>query len=143
MEKIGVVVDIKETKAVVQIERTGECGEKCEGCAGGCKVPVMMIEIENTLNVAKGDYVTVTMPASELIKSTFVMYTLPLIGFIVGIVAGIYVAPFIGVANNEVSGVVGGIIGIIISYTYIYFKTKKSREIVTLSGKIERFDMKR
>ena len=83
MIKSGMVVKVENDRPLVCFERAGAC-EKCNGCMDGKK----MMTVSVLGNAKEGDYVDVELPGSKLVISSFVMYTIPLFGLVIGIMLG-------------------------------------------------------
>lgn len=100
MDQSGVVVAIKGKMAVVEVKRVSACGDKCSSCGGGCDTPVSRIEVANGKNATVGDLVTLNVSDKVMLQSTFLMYTLPLIGLIFGIVLASWLTPYWGLSSD-------------------------------------------
>jgi len=101
MEKIGYVIGEKDGKIILDVKRTGSCGDKCKTCQSHCEVPSVQVTLDNHLHAKPGDFVEVGMQPANLIKTTFVIYTIPLIMFILSLSLGVAYFQKAGVANYE------------------------------------------
>lgn len=88
MNQIGYVTSVKGNSANVMFKRTTSCGDNCASCGGGCEIPPMLLEIENTAFAKPGDSVEVLMEDNTFFKFTFFAYVLPLILMLTGIGVG-------------------------------------------------------
>ncbi len=83
----GTVVAVHGDVAEVLLRR----GRLCEGC-GSCCVAVgdgvMLAEAENRAGAGKGDRVVVDLPAGLSIRAAFILYGVPLLGFLLGLGVG-------------------------------------------------------
>ncbi|MGB3368909.1 MAG: SoxR reducing system RseC family protein [Acidaminobacteraceae bacterium] len=141
MNKTGIIVRINKNRAIVQIDKTGECGDKCEGCSAACNVPHIEVELENTLNASIGDYVNIVAKQSTLISSSFILYTIPLLAFIVGIFAGVKISDYYMFADSELIAITSGFLFLVLSYLIISLITKNMKELIQMESKLERFDI--
>lgn len=88
LSETGQVVDAKDGKAWVAVERK----TTCESCAvqKGCGTSVLSkvigkkiatIEVDNTLDVKVGDHVELAMNDDAIVSGSLMLYMLPLIAF--------------------------------------------------------------
>ena len=141
MNKTGRIIGVNQNRAIVQIDRTGECGDKCAGCSGGCDIPTIEVEVENTLDAKKGDYVNIVMEHKTLISSSFILYTIPLIAFILGVFIGVKSSNYYMFGDDEIIGLITGFLALIITYSLISFLTRSLKDVIKMESKIERFDI--
>ena len=86
MTERGVVTKVKGGRATVEFDRKSAC-DSCHMCAvtkDGMKVKIV---IENTLNAAVGDVVTVSMGERFVLTAALIVYIIPLV--LVGIGVGV------------------------------------------------------
>lgn len=138
MEKQGIVVDLQGNKAKVEIKRMTECGDKCTTCAGGCNTPSIVVEVENKLNARRGDYVILEAPEFSVMKSTFVLYTIPLIDFVIGVFIGLKLFSKFLPLDAELTGVLTGLVFLGASYVAIAFLRRKSDEILKMQSVLKK-----
>lgn len=141
MNKTGIIVRKNKNKAIVKIDRTGECGDKCEGCSAACDVPQIEVELDNILDASIGDYVNIVTEHKTLISSSFILYTIPLLAFIAGIFAGVKVSDYYLLGDSELIAIGSGFLALIISYLIIAFTTRNMKELIRMESKFERFDL--
>jgi len=113
MEESGVVVQIKDTTAVIRAERSSSC-DSCaqkKSCHGDPTATDAFIEAENTVGALPGDHVVFTVSAGTVIKAGVLLYLFPIISFIVGVVFGQTLATSVLPQYNPdlVSGVLGAV----------------------------------
>jgi len=82
MQQIGKVIKTYDNKAVVQVKRSGACGEVCGSCAG-CSFSERRITVNNTIGAAKGNIVKLETPDGAVISGAFIVYILPVILMII------------------------------------------------------------
>lgn len=87
MIETGKVIKLKGEKAVIRVDRKSGC-EMCHMCAIKPKSPHIDITLKNGLNAKKGDTVEVEMADRVVIKSSFLVYTIPLITGFIGLLIG-------------------------------------------------------
>lgn len=113
MEETGVVVQIKETTALIRAQRSTSC-DSCaqkKSCHGDASDTDAFIEAENLIGARVGDHVVFTVSAGSVIKAGMLLYLFPIISFIVGVVLGQTVAVRVFPEQNPdlVSGVLGAV----------------------------------
>lgn len=128
MEKIGYVIGERDGKVILDIKRTGSCGDKCSTCQSHCEVPSIQVEIDNSLLAKKGDFVQVGMQPKNLIKSTFIIYTIPLIMFILGMTVSVLYLKSVGVVNYELFGILIGFAVLALTFIAIRLVTERHTE---------------
>lgn len=117
MEKIGVVKEIGEGIATVEIQRVSACGESCASCKGGCKPTAIRVEATNKARAQVGQRVKLNMEDKKVFKAAFLVYMIPLMGMIAGIVLGIRIGEFLSYEDmKELMGIGVGFIFLLIAY---------------------------
>lgn len=92
MNKYGEVVGVKDGMAYVAVERVEACGGNCEACAGCAgRENVSIIEVYNEIGAKEGNIVELEASEKEMVKYSLLLYTVPLVCFLVGLFLGIYV----------------------------------------------------
>ncbi len=88
MEEIGTVVEIKEQKAIITVNRKSGCGS----CPGGsvCNLTDIEARIEaiNNINAKVGDTVKISFKTNTYLKATICVYGMPSIMLIIGAIIG-------------------------------------------------------
>ncbi len=116
MTEYGEVVDIKGNTAYVKFHRTSACG-KCGACGLLSTQNEIVVEMENKLNVAAGDYVSVEIAMKKALKASAIAYVVPLIMLILGVAFGWLLSGVWGVfQNTDVTMALCGIIFAILSF---------------------------
>ena len=131
MEKNGLVVGLRGSKAVIEIARMSGCGDKCATCSGGCSNPPLIVEVDNALHAKQGDFVVLEAPESAIIQSTMILYTLPLVVFILGVVLGMKVFSGMVPVNPELVGILTGFVFLGSSYVGIAF-LRRDKEVLKM-----------
>ena len=86
MRQTGIVLELKDSMAVVRFCRSDACGH-CNACfrLGTNEAD---IEIENRVNAKVGDTVVIELHGGSMFKASAIMYGVPLIGLVAGVAAG-------------------------------------------------------
>ena len=79
MKETGKVVEVKGDRAVVMMERSGQCG-LCSKITGRQHI----LEVKNKEGVKEGDTVEIEIKEENLLKVCIYIYGFPLLGFIFG-----------------------------------------------------------
>lgn len=121
MEEIGEVVELRDQNlAVIQFKRSPIC-KHCNVCY--LAVPdkeLMVTEARNEVEASIGDKVRVEVEPKSILTAAFIVYTIPVIFFILGYVAGRLLAvimqrPLLG----EPAGVILAFAGFALSFLVI------------------------
>ncbi len=88
MEQVGLVVEVKDDKAIVAVQRHDVCS-KC----GACGVAISgsgetQLDALNIVNAAVGQTVRVVGDTAYVLKVSFIVYLLPIIALLLGIYVG-------------------------------------------------------
>ena len=128
----GVVEKIENGFAWVRAQRKSACGTcanktHCLSIDGGRH---MLVKVNNDLNARKGDTVEFHLESAFLLKCTFIIYMVPILGLISGAVAASPIATLVGL--NEpfamvLSTVSGFLIAVLISRSLIRQQTDNER----------------
>ncbi|MCK8059649.1 MULTISPECIES: SoxR reducing system RseC family protein [unclassified Fusibacter] len=143
MEKTGFVVGIEDQRALVNVIRPSECGDKCSGCAGACEIKTMVVKVDNTLEAQVGDRVELSLAPTQFVKLSFLLYTVPLITFVLGVFIGYSQAGVIGIAGGDVTGLGLGFTMMIATYVIINKLVGRSKkgDALTMVGVIRKNDI--
>ncbi len=125
MEKIGYVIGEKDGKVIVDLKRTGSCGDKCATCKSHCEIPSIRVEIDNSLHAKRGDFVEVVVKPRQLIRTSFIIYTIPLTMFILGMILSILWMRSAGVVNYELFGILIGFA--VLALTFVFLRVVMER----------------
>jgi sigma-E factor negative regulatory protein RseC len=138
MSNIGVVSEVGNDYAIVDVRRASACGDNCASCGGGCDIPVLKIKIDNVLSAGVGDFVELEARAEVIMKSTFIMYGLPLITFVIGVLASDKVLNTIYGDANELYTALVGFILMALTYMAIKINSKEKETFLTMSKIIDK-----
>ncbi|WP_300459243.1 SoxR reducing system RseC family protein [Desulfobacula sp.] len=86
----GIVTNVNAATAWVKTTRSGAC-ESCsskETCGTADSITEMIVTVDNTLNVEKGDHVIIGLETRPMLYLTFLLYVFPIILLTIGAVIG-------------------------------------------------------
>ncbi|SFM42489.1 SoxR reducing system RseC family protein [Thermodesulforhabdus norvegica] len=108
----AVVEKIFGERAVIRVKRT----EACAGCVArgmchalGTQTEDMEVEAINEAGASPGDVVMVSVPSGTLMKSTMVVYIIPIASLIIGLFSGIKLASAFELKNPSLWGFAGSL----------------------------------
>lgn len=138
MAEIGQVTEAYGEFVRVKLQRHDACSH-CNACSAGVETEEMVLEAQNICRASEGDLVEISLEESNFLLAVIIMYTIPLVGLLVGIGVGYLVGGFMTM-NREVIALIFGFAFLAVTYLVIrsnekYFHTRKFRpvanEIVT------------
>jgi len=93
MEETGIVIEIKDGRAVVKMTASGGC-EGC-GASGSCKAVSggRVLEADNAIGAKPGQHVVMRIEPSVFLKASFIVYMVPIIFLFLGAWLGGKVGP--------------------------------------------------
>lgn len=139
MNKTGIVVGLESGKAIIEINRGSACGEHCASCGGGCETNQLQLKIDNVLGAKIGDFVMVEAEEKALLKTTFILYTIPLIAFILGIFGGHKIA--LGMAvDAELVGIISGVLLMALTFLAIKVLGQGKADIIRMKQILNKED---
>ncbi len=84
MEKTGIVIKTENKKALVQVIRTGSCGENCAMCKGGCNPTRQRVWVNNEADATVGETVSIELSDRYILAVAFFVYIVPIFILIAG-----------------------------------------------------------
>ena len=120
----GIVKEIKGNTAVVTMERQDMCGD-CHACEMISGKKSCTLTCKTYVPCQVGDQVEVTLTNDYFLKATYLIYGVPLVGFLVGMIAGIALSKVIQSTHEDIIVALGMIIGTAIGVLYIKRKDKQ------------------
>jgi sigma-E factor negative regulatory protein RseC len=71
LEKTGIVIKTENKKALVQVIRTGSCGENCAMCKGGCNPTRQRVWVNNEADATVGETVSIELSDRYILAVAF------------------------------------------------------------------------
>ena len=105
----GIVTSATPSMVWVKTLRSSAC-EACEAndtCTEKENFKEMMVQVENSLDAAKGDHVVLGFNTVPLLKLTFMLYIFPILFLMAGAGAGQAAAPFLKLDQSLASILAG------------------------------------
>lgn len=105
----GIVTAANSSTAKVKTTRSSSC-EGCstrDSCSTGNNAKEMIVTVNNTLNVKKGDHVLIGLQTGPIIFLTFLLYVFPIILLTIGALIGDSIAPSLEMNPSFVAMVFG------------------------------------
>lgn len=125
MRETGMIVNIENGLAKVQIKRHTACGD-CGACQIGHEKLVMETFAKNPVSAKIGDQVEIETETTNILKASLIIYTFPLIMFIIGSLLGYTLANNFDIYKwNNYIGFGVGILFTLISYMIIKKNEKR------------------
>ena len=111
------VTAVKEHVAWVEKASVSPCGSCREACAGSVAGKLfanrkLRFSVHATTPLSIGDRIVVGLPDSALIRASFLVYLLPLLGFFMGAFLAGEVAVWLNLAAHDLVSLSGGLLGI-------------------------------
>jgi sigma-E factor negative regulatory protein RseC len=118
VEEEGVVTEARGESALVRAVETSQCAGcvSAKFCHGGGAGGEKIIEAVNTVGAREGDRVVISLPSTALLKASFQVYMVPVLGILAG--AGAAQTAVNALAGPQAAGMaagIGGLLGAILS----------------------------
>lgn len=135
----GTVKEIKGKTVVVSLERQDMCGD-CHACEmmSGKKSCTLNCETDQPYRI--GDKVEVDITNQYFLKATYIVYGVPLVGFIIGLILGIGLSYFVNASYKDVVIAVVTLLGTALGVGYIKMRDHKNayrKFLPHIVGKVE------
>lgn len=119
MNRTGVVIKIKEDRAVVQLLKHTACGD-CGACHLGDDSKSIVVECENLPKAQVGEKVEIDLGTPEVLSAAFILYMIPMCALLIGIFGGSFVYEHVfGSAGKEGVSVAIGLLFMTLAYVGI------------------------
>ena len=138
MKEQGILTKVISGKVV---EVAFSKGSACAGCGACREIGQNMVGVEaiNEIGARVQDLVEIEIPSGEVVKSSIVVYLLPVLMLIVGYLIGAAGARWMGSENlSEVYGIMFAIIFLIASFFMVRWYDKNIESKAALRAKIIR-----
>ena len=124
MKKCGVVLEVMNQKAVVNIKRRSACGH-CKSCEmGRSDVKEINVVAKNEVGAEVNDNVNIIMDTPDVLKAAIIVYLIPLLALGVGVGVGTLIAKSINM-EADIVGILMGFLFMAVSYIYVKKQDKK------------------
>lgn len=120
----GTVKEIKGKTAVVILERQDMCGD-CHACEMISGKKACTLNCQTRVPCEVGDRVEVSITNEYFLKATYLVYGVPLVGFLMGLLVGILFTKGMTSSYEDLVITLTTIIGTALGVGYIRFKDKK------------------
>ena len=105
---------------------SGDC-HKCSGC--GAAQEAIVLEAENPIGAAVGDFVTVCAATGPVLKGAAVLYMMPLVLFFLG-----YILGMMAWGKGGLAGCLAFVLGIALAVVYDRKVAAKNKTVYTITG---------
>ena len=142
MDEEGVVVATDGDEAIVEVRR----GSACAGChARHVCIPhgaeAMRIRVLSEPGTRVGDRVRLSIESSAIVKASFIVYILPLIGLILfAVIGGLLAQRFLLADHVELCQLLSGLVGFLLVFMLIWMYDKRLRARSNFQVRINRID---
>jgi len=128
VEETGVVIEAKDRKAQVRIERS----EACEGCHACSTIAqegrYMVTEVEDSVGSSIGDIVRIRTDGPGPVQAGLLLFVFPLVMLFLGYFAGSALAPRMGLAPSaQIVGIAAGGVFFFAAFAVLFLVTRKSK----------------
>ncbi len=129
MNQQGYIIEIVDNiTAKLKLKRHSACAS-CGKCATTSEEKDIIVEVDNTIGAKVGDRVEVNMETINVLKATFIVYTIPLIALLIGTVGTFYGLNAVNFNGNiEIISAIVGLIFTIIVFLILKKNDKKFRD---------------
>lgn len=110
MEQIGIIKNVYDDMAEIEVKRMSACGDNCKGCASSCDTPGHLIVLKNNINAQVGDKVEIRGKTGDILKLTMIVYFLPFAFMLGGIFFGLKIFKNMGMESYEPMSFLLGIV---------------------------------
>ena len=117
----GIVIETNGNLAKVQASRHGDC-KNCGACPGD---QAMVVEVINEIGARKGQFVAFEVKEENLLKSSLVLFVLPLAAAAAGAALGNLLSAELGMGGS-IPAVAGGVLLFGLSLLYVRHYDRKA-----------------
>ncbi|ADL08111.1 SoxR reducing system RseC family protein [Thermosediminibacter oceani] len=123
MRERAVVISKKGDQAEVEIIRTSACS-KCKGCSLSSDNRTLKVWAQNEVDAEVGQVVEIEMESKALLSATFIVYVIPLVGFLLGVALGVELADILSIGWKELFSFITGLLFTALAFTGIYVNNR-------------------
>lgn len=120
----GTVKEVKGNTAVVTMERHDMCGD-CHACEMMSGKKACTLNCETHIKCEAGDQVEVTLTNEYFLKATYIVYGVPLLGFVVGLMIGLGITKALNFSGGDLFIAACAILGTAAGIGYIKMRERK------------------
>ena len=120
----GIVKEKRNDLAVVIMERQDMCGD-CHACEMLSGKKKCMLTCKDHVDAKVGERVEVSLGTEHFLKATYIMYGLPLVGFVAGMVTSFGITQLLAIEEIDLWVASGALIGAALGLYYIKWRDKK------------------
>lgn len=120
----GTVKEVKGKTAVVILERQDMCGD-CHACEMISGKKACTLNCQTNVPCEVGDRVEVAITNKYFLKATYLVYGIPLVGFIMGLLVGVLLTKEISFSHEDLVITLTTMVGTALGVGYIRIKDKK------------------
>lgn len=116
--KNGIVVKIEENGWVeVVTDKLDACADcvSASNCPPDCISAKMVTRVRDNIGTAMGDTVSIFISRPSMLKSTFFLYTVPVVFLLIGVGIGSTLAPRLGLGSSSAALLIG-LVGLCFGY---------------------------
>ena len=117
----GIVIETNGNLAKVQASRHGDC-KNCGACPGD---QAMVVEVINEIGARKGQFVAFEVKEENLLKSSLVLFVLPLAAAAAGVALGNLLSAGLGL-SGYLPAIIGGLLLFGLSLVYVRHYDRKA-----------------
>ena len=117
----GIVIETNGNLAKVQASRHGDC-KNCGACPGD---QAMVVEVINEIGARKGQFVAFEVKEENLLKSSLVLFVLPLAAAAAGAALGSLLSAGLGLSGS-ILAIIGGLLLFGLSLVYVRHYDRKA-----------------
>lgn len=121
----GIVKEVKGNTVVVTMERQDMCGD-CHACEMMSGKKDCTLTCQTKIPCKVGDQVEVSLTTDYFLKATYLIYGVPLVGFLLGLGVGVGLSKILSVAYEDLLVALCIIVGTALGVFYIKLKDKKA-----------------
>jgi positive regulator of sigma E activity len=108
MREYGVVIDVKNGRALIEVTPAPGCGKSCSCAAVEGNARLRRVELDVPENARPGSIVTLEVNSAHLLASSAVVFLVPVLVLVGGVLGG---APLLGALGVKVNADMGMLLG--------------------------------
>lgn len=125
MKEDGVVLELKDDMAIVQVKRSSAC-DNCKCCHVADQAEFMSAKALNKVQAKVGDRVVIEIEQKEVLAASAIVYIVPIILMILGYVLGSYLGKVFFKTYSQEVGIIFGFTFLAFSYLIVMLTEKRA-----------------